>query len=83
MNALGVGGIIERGSNANGEYVKFADGTLICTYNRLINRQLEVGYAFDPTVDFAASFSGYPVTTFNVNMYTEANGAGIQLYSSI
>lgn len=26
------GAIIERGSNANGEYTKFADGTLICTY---------------------------------------------------
>jgi len=25
------GTIIERGSNANGEYVKFADGTMICT----------------------------------------------------
>ncbi|MDX0973526.1 phage tail protein [Sinorhizobium medicae] len=25
------GAIIERGSNANGEYVKFADGTMICT----------------------------------------------------
>lgn len=25
------GAIIERGSNANGEYIKFADGTLICT----------------------------------------------------
>ncbi|WP_192931589.1 pyocin knob domain-containing protein [Pseudomonas putida] len=25
------GGIIERGSNANGEYVKFADGTMNCT----------------------------------------------------
>lgn len=25
------GDVIERGSNANGEYVKFADGTLICT----------------------------------------------------
>lgn len=25
------GDIIERGSNANGEYVKYADGTLICT----------------------------------------------------
>ena len=26
------GAIIERGSNANGEYVKFADGTMICTF---------------------------------------------------
>lgn len=25
------GAVIERGSNANGEYVKYADGTLICT----------------------------------------------------
>jgi len=25
------GAIIERGSNANGEYVKYADGTLICS----------------------------------------------------
>ncbi len=24
------GAIIERGSNANGEYIKFADGTLVC-----------------------------------------------------
>lgn len=27
------GTILERGSNANGEYVKYADGTLICTFN--------------------------------------------------
>ncbi|WP_213941182.1 hypothetical protein [Pseudomonas sp. dw_612] len=26
------GALIERGTNANGEYVRFADGTLICTY---------------------------------------------------
>lgn len=25
------GGVIERGSNADGEYVRFADGTQICT----------------------------------------------------
>lgn len=28
------GAIIERGSNGNGEYVRFADGTQICTRNR-------------------------------------------------
>ena len=32
-NTLSSGAIIERGSNDNGEYVKFADGTLICTAN--------------------------------------------------
>lgn len=29
------GAVIERGSNANGEYVRFADGTQICTYSAL------------------------------------------------
>jgi hypothetical protein len=29
-NTLASGAIIERGSNANGEYVKFADGTMMC-----------------------------------------------------
>lgn len=29
-NTLASGAIIERGSNANGEYIKYADGTLIC-----------------------------------------------------
>lgn len=31
VSPVSSGGIIERGSNANGEYVKFADGTMICT----------------------------------------------------
>ncbi|AUY11167.1 pyocin knob domain-containing protein [Aeromonas sp. ASNIH2] len=32
-SGIPTGAIIERGSNANGEYVKYADGTLICTKN--------------------------------------------------
>ena len=28
------GAIIERGSNANGEYTKYADGTLVCSFSR-------------------------------------------------
>lgn len=31
------GAIIERGSNVNGEYVRFADGTQICTFNATID----------------------------------------------
>lgn len=30
------GAIIERGSNSNGEYTKFADGTLICWFTRSV-----------------------------------------------
>lgn len=38
------GAIIERGSNANGEYVKYADGTLICVTSDQ-NVDLSVGFA--------------------------------------
>ena len=31
-NGIPTGAVIERGSNANGEYVRFADGTQICTH---------------------------------------------------
>jgi hypothetical protein len=33
------GAIIERGSNANGEFVKYADGTQICTLNIAVTDQ--------------------------------------------
>ncbi len=35
------GHIIESGSNANGEYVKFADGTMICTLRKNVTIALE------------------------------------------
>jgi len=33
------GAIIERGSNANGEYVRFADGTQICHFHGTVTNQ--------------------------------------------
>ena len=54
-NTLTSGAIIERGSNANGEYVKFADGTLICRnidtinlngYNSGVYRQINFPHTF-------------------------------------
>jgi hypothetical protein len=34
VNGVPTGAIIERGANANGEFTKFADGTMICTFRR-------------------------------------------------
>jgi len=31
------GAVVERGSNANGEYVRFADGAQICTFNATLS----------------------------------------------
>ncbi|MNR87502.1 hypothetical protein D3C72_183750 [compost metagenome] len=40
VGAISSGGIIERGANANGEYTKFADGTLICWFYQTISANL-------------------------------------------
>ena len=34
-----IAGIIENGSNANGNYVKFEDGTMICTLDTIVSDQ--------------------------------------------
>lgn len=58
------GAIIERGSNANGEWIKFADGTLICWGNGSVNTtsgpytagwNTSVYYG-QPTVTFPSAF---------------------------
>ncbi|AIL60946.1 hypothetical protein [Pseudomonas alkylphenolica] len=38
------GAIIQRGSNANGEFVKFADGTMICTWSGTVGYNLTSQY---------------------------------------
>ena len=57
------GAIIERGSNANGEYVRYADGTQICrairTGNQNATTRVSTGldlYYADETITLPASF---------------------------
>ena len=60
------GAIMERGSNANGEYVKFADGTMICTSPLIsgININVAAGALFrsEPFISatFPATFATIP-----------------------
>lgn len=59
------GAIIERGSNANGEYVRYADGTQIC----FTGPRTSSGTAWKTsfyTLTFAAAFSGVPVIDFSL-----------------
>jgi hypothetical protein len=51
------GGLIERGSNANGEYVRFADGTQICT------RTVTLSSGAGTTWTFPAGFTAAPVVS--------------------
>jgi hypothetical protein len=53
------GAIIERGSNANGEYIKFADGTIICTQARDISGlNILNGEVYSELLSFPASLIG-------------------------
>lgn len=47
------GAVIERGSNANGEYVRFADGTQICTISSTFTSAAEVVWSY-PAIFVAA-----------------------------
>ncbi|WP_244176313.1 phage tail protein [Pseudomonas grimontii] len=69
------GAIIERGSNANGQYVKFADGTMICTrtttftstINALVGGQGSVyGSSGVPSAAMPATFIAIPAVEIDV-----------------
>lgn len=54
------GAIMERGSNANGEFIRFADGTQICRGDVSLTFPANSEEADDETVTFPASFSATP-----------------------
>ena len=55
------GAIFERGSNANGSYTKFADGTMECWGKGAAAVQANALGAFDLGVTFPAQFAGNPL----------------------
>jgi hypothetical protein len=75
------GSIIERGSNANGEYVKFADGTLVCTKSTSVTTAVSSTYGslFVSTQQvlgsLPATFAATPVFSFSVD---NGGGAGVR-----
>ena len=72
---LGSKNVVERGSNANGEYVRFADGTQICT------RQVNLGnvtiYGNTPSSNLAPSYGTFPAAFVDPNIsmsYSQNSG---------
>jgi hypothetical protein len=77
-NLVSNGAIIETGSNANGTYTKFADGTMICRYlhSSAIVPTSPSGSLFwgqSPTLTFPASFIAAPIMI----PYGKDQGSGI------
>ena len=84
------GAIIERGSNANGEFVKFADGTLLCFQSFTVSAVLAssnifgttsgVGYrTSDSAWTFPAAFFTIPFCFGSPTGYYDHGGASVHL----
>lgn len=73
-----IGGIIESGSNANGNWIKFADGTMVCTIRKTItgitstSSRTYGGYRSETfIIDYPQTFVGTVATVgtlINVNL---------------
>lgn len=75
------GAIIERGSNANGEYVRFADGTQIRTHSRLVNVVTAAGAAIAVAYTPPAASVGESFASYSVTFYTGGGYTGAKLYA--
>ena len=69
------GGIIQRGSNSNGEFVRFADGTQICT--RVCD--VDVTTLLFQEFSFAANFSSGTVLSAAVSYLTSLPNVALQV----
>lgn len=69
------GAVIERGSNVNGEYVRFADGTQICTHKMVTSASAAVLWTYPIT--FLANADAVLVTPVtSTPSIAHANGFG-------
>ena len=74
VGALDDGAIIESGSNANGDWVRFADGTQICTMRDVVTSEqnMTMGALFS----FPASFVASPKLSANVTTFSSQSNSG-------
>jgi hypothetical protein len=72
LEGVPTGAIIERGSNANGEYVRFADGMMICWATGLSVSGLTVNVMTHVQYTFPATFIRPPSTSVGILMLTDA-----------
>jgi hypothetical protein len=79
------GAIIERGSNSNGEYVKYADGTMISTVRKLfsnISLSSNDESRLVNQLPFPVGFVSAPYTNAIFNSSNSSTGAGAGLVIS-
>ncbi|WP_437405021.1 pyocin knob domain-containing protein [Sinorhizobium meliloti] len=73
------GAIMERGANANGEYVRFADGTQLCWFNNITF--IKAAGLVEVTWTYPISFASTAYAWMNANFRTADGGAGRTAYA--
>ena len=82
------GAVIERGSNANGEYVRFADGTQICTIQSTFTPAADVVWSYPATFAadpnyLSASANHYDPRYYLVSTQMTGGGTSATIYRSV
>lgn len=72
VGGIPTGQVVERGSNANGEYVRFADGTQICTFRGFSGVN-------SGTWTYPAAF----ISDASISMFVEASTVGANVFSCL
>ena len=85
VGTVAEGAIIEQGSNAKGNFTKFADGTLITWGSQLFNVQTLAGQGagFNETDQPANFVPGSFRSSVSFNFFTGPNKGGPMLYGSM
>lgn len=71
------GAITERGSNANGEYARFADGTQLCLYTGVIDTTVSATTVQEVTWTFPAAFATGPTALVNARSANDATNRSV------
>lgn len=82
-DAVPTGAVIERDSNANGEYVRFADGTQICFFGAAANVSAGVTWTFPAAFSFTPNgMSVQPSALTSVSGVIESTSAASLAFSA-
>ena len=83
VGALADGAIIEQGSNANGGWIRYADGTQICTMTGMVSP--EGSGSQGDTFTYPAAFTSSPVLVVTYRGFMSGGTSGtttVEAYSS-
>ena len=80
VGALASGAVMESGSNANGSYIKYADGTMICFSDKHLalestsGEKISAGAMFFGNITYPVQFFDVPIVIVNTEANSNSHG---------